>query len=112
MISAVRISAAPPSIAGARHRKGLPKAIAEGTLVIRDLDLPCAVLNDAENTRILTQNSFLRAIGRHPVVVQFGGGCHAATPNASHSSSTFTISDISQSLGVTPAAIAGVIRKV
>ena len=49
-----------------RHRKDLPKAIAEGTLVIRDLELPCAVLNDAENTRILTQNSFLRAIGRHP----------------------------------------------
>lgn len=50
----------------ARHRKDLPKAIAEGTLVIRDLELPCAVLDDSDNTRILTQNSFLRAIGRHP----------------------------------------------
>lgn len=50
----------------ARHRKDLPKAIAEGTLVIGDLELPCAVLDDADNTRILTQNSFLQAIGRHP----------------------------------------------
>ena len=50
----------------ARHRKHLPKAIAEGTLVIGDLELPCAVLDDPDNTRILTQNSFLRAIGRHP----------------------------------------------
>ena len=49
-----------------RHRKDLPKAIAEGTLIIGDLELPCAVLDDPDNTRILTQNSFLRAIGRHP----------------------------------------------
>ena len=49
-----------------RHKKDLPKAIAEGTLVIGDLELPCAVLDDRDNTRILTQNSFLRAIGRHP----------------------------------------------
>ena len=46
----------------------------------------------------------------HPsVVVQFG---HDASRDASQSSSTFTRSDISQSLGVTPAAIAGVTRKV
>ena len=50
----------------ARHRKDMPRAIAEGTLVIGDIELPCAVLDDADNTRILTQNSFLRAIGRHP----------------------------------------------
>ncbi len=37
---------------------------------------------------------------------------HAATCNASHSSNAFTISDMSQSLQVTPAAIAGVIFKV
>jgi hypothetical protein len=33
-------------------------------------------------------------------------------PNASQSSSTFTISDISQSVEVTPAAIAGVTLRV
>ena len=50
----------------ARHRKDMPKAIAEGTLVIGDLKLQCAVLDDPENTRVLTQNGFLRALGRHP----------------------------------------------
>lgn len=49
-----------------RHRKDLPKAVAEGVLPIGDLKLPCAVLDDAENTRVLTQNGFLKAIGRHP----------------------------------------------
>ncbi len=47
-----------------RWGTGLPKAIAEGTLVIGDLKIPCAVLNDAENTRVLTQEGFLTAIGR------------------------------------------------
>ena len=47
-----------------RHGKELPKAIAEGVLVIGDLRLQCAVLNDAENTRVLTQEGFLTAIGR------------------------------------------------
>ena len=28
--------------------------------------LPCAVLNDDNNTRVLTQTGFLRAMGRHP----------------------------------------------
>lgn len=49
-----------------RHRKDLPRAIAEGVLPIGDLSLPCAVLDDADNTRVLTQNGFLKAIGRHP----------------------------------------------
>lgn len=49
-----------------RHRKDMPKAIAEGVLRIGDVDLPCAVLDDVEKTRVLTQNGFLRAIGRHP----------------------------------------------
>jgi P63C domain len=49
-----------------RHRKDLPKAIAEGVLPIGDLRLPCAVLDDPGNTRVLTQNGFLKAIGRHP----------------------------------------------
>lgn len=47
-----------------RHGKDLPKAIAEGTLTIGDLKLACAVLDDAENTRVFTQEGFLTAIGR------------------------------------------------
>lgn len=48
----------------ARHDKGLPKAIAEGTIVIGDLQITCAVLDDELNTRVLTQEGFLTAIGR------------------------------------------------
>jgi len=47
-----------------RFGKGLPKAIAEGTLRIGDLPLPCAVLDDEGNTRVFTQEGFLQAIGR------------------------------------------------
>ena len=50
----------------ARHRKELPKAIAEGVLSIGNLHLACAVLDDENNTRVLSQTGFLRAIGRHP----------------------------------------------
>jgi P63C domain len=46
----------------ARHNKDLPKAIAEGVLIIGDLRIPCAVLED--ETRVLTQEGFLTAIGR------------------------------------------------
>jgi hypothetical protein len=49
-----------------RHRGDLPKALTEGILEIGDLKLPCAVLDDANNTRVLSQNGFLKAIGRHP----------------------------------------------
>lgn len=42
----------------------LPKAVADGFLEIGDLRLPCAVLDDVHNTRVLTQEGFLRAIGR------------------------------------------------
>lgn len=48
----------------ARYGKDLPKAIAEGALNIGDLRLGCAVLDDKENTRVLTQEGFLKAIGR------------------------------------------------
>jgi hypothetical protein len=48
----------------ARHGKALPKAIAEGILRIGDLPLQCAVLDDAENTRVFTQQGFLIALGR------------------------------------------------
>jgi hypothetical protein len=48
----------------ARHGRDLPKAIAEGVLMIGDLQITCAVLDDASNTRVLTQEGFLTAIGR------------------------------------------------
>jgi len=46
----------------ARYGKSLPKAIAEGTIIIGDLRIACAVLED--ETRVLTQEGFLTAIGR------------------------------------------------
>lgn len=58
---------------GARARWGIvdvpegtivPKAIAVGVLQIGSI--PCAVLDDAENTRVLTQSGFLSALGRSP----------------------------------------------
>jgi hypothetical protein len=47
-----------------RHGRDLPKAIAEGDLVIGDLRISCAVLDDQANTRVLTQEGFLTALGR------------------------------------------------
>jgi hypothetical protein len=47
-----------------RHAAGLPRAIAEGHIIIGDLKIACAVLDDLENTRVLTQEGFLNAIGR------------------------------------------------
>ncbi|HTK34609.1 MAG TPA: P63C domain-containing protein [Caulobacteraceae bacterium] len=46
----------------ARYNKDLPRAIAEGVLIIGDLRIACAVLED--ETRVLTQEGFLTAIGR------------------------------------------------
>ncbi len=48
----------------ARHNKDLPKAIAEGVLPLGDAMLTCAVLDDVDNTRVLTQEGFLTSIGR------------------------------------------------
>jgi hypothetical protein len=42
----------------------IPKAVAEGILVIGELRIPCAVLDDKDSTRVLTQEGFLTAIGR------------------------------------------------
>lgn len=42
----------------------LPKAIADGFLDLGDISIPCAVLDDIHNTRVLTQEGFLVAIGR------------------------------------------------
>src|SRR5271165_5870520 len=40
----------------------IPKAIASGVLPLGSI--PCAVLDDAHNTRLLTQAGFLAALGR------------------------------------------------
>lgn len=42
----------------------MKKAICEGTINLGDLEIPCAVLED--ETRLLTQQGFLKAIGRAP----------------------------------------------
>jgi hypothetical protein len=47
-----------------RHGKDLSRAAAEGTLKIGDAVLSCAVLDDDNNTRVLTQEGFLTSIGR------------------------------------------------
>ncbi|WP_298332724.1 P63C domain-containing protein [Asticcacaulis sp.] len=55
--------------------RGLPKALAESDeLHLGNVTLSCAVLDDANNTRILTQNGFLKAIGRHPFATGGTGG--------------------------------------
>jgi len=48
----------------ALSRHGLRRAIAEGSIILGDLRIPCAVLDDSDNTRVLTQEGFLEAIGR------------------------------------------------
>lgn len=63
-LSALERSAIARKAALARHGK-LPYAIAEGTLVIGETRIQCAVLDDAHgNERVLTQEGFLAAIGR------------------------------------------------
>jgi hypothetical protein len=47
-----------------RWTKDLPRAIATGDLKIGDANIACAVLDDEKNTRVLTQDGFLVAIGR------------------------------------------------
>ena len=47
-----------------RHGRSLPKAVAEGVLDLDGNRLQCAVLDDAANTRVLTQEGFLTTIGR------------------------------------------------
>ena len=63
-----------------RHKKDLPKAIAEGILEIGDLKISCAVLDDENNSRVLTQNGFLKAIGRHPFASGGTGASIDGTP--------------------------------
>lgn len=64
-LSAEDRSAIARKAALARHGKTLPQAVAEGTLIVGDLRISCAVLDDSHNNmRVLTQEGFLNAIGR------------------------------------------------
>jgi hypothetical protein len=47
-----------------RWGRDLPRAVAEGNLPVGDALIPCAVLDDGPNTRVLTQEGFLTAVGR------------------------------------------------
>ena len=50
--------------ASARWSKDLPKAIYQGKLSIGEVEIECAVLDNG--VRVISQSSFLRAIGRSP----------------------------------------------
>lgn len=63
-LSSSRKSEIAKRAAEVRWGTNLPKAIAEGVLIIGDLKITCAVLDDVNNTRVLTQEGFLSAIGR------------------------------------------------
>lgn len=42
----------------------VPKAVVDGYLPLGNVEIPCAVLDDIHNTRVLTQEGFLKSIGR------------------------------------------------
>src|SRR5687767_2880420 len=66
-LSAEERSAIARHAALSRHNKDLPRAIAEGVLMIGDTRISCAVLDEEHgNVRVLTQEGFLTAIGRAP----------------------------------------------
>ncbi len=58
----------------------IPKTIVSGVLKVGNI--PCAVLDDQSNTRVLTQTGFLTAIGRAP------------TPNTARAASSSGIADL------------------
>ena len=61
-LSAEERKAIARNAADARWAKDLPKATNEGILVIGDMEIPCAVLEDG--TRVLTQSGVMVALGR------------------------------------------------
>jgi hypothetical protein len=42
----------------------VPLAVVDGFLALGNIQIPCAVLDDIHNTRVLTQEGFLKSIGR------------------------------------------------
>ena len=66
-LSSERLSEIGRQGAIARHAKGdgdLPKASHEGILMIGDMEIGCAVLDNPQKQRVLTQSDFMRALGR------------------------------------------------
>src|SRR6185436_18343053 len=61
-LSAEERKAIARNAADARWGKDLPKATHEGTLIIGEMEIPCAVLEDG--TRVLTQSGVMVALGR------------------------------------------------
>ncbi len=61
-------------------KERLPRAIVTGVLKIGDAEVECAVLDDSENTRVLTQAGFQAAIGRTRSPKSAGNGSVAALP--------------------------------
>lgn len=59
VVDALIPASQPPATSGP-----LPKAVADGFLDVGSVSMPCAVLDDLHNTRVLTQEGFLQAIGR------------------------------------------------
>lgn len=47
----------------ARWGKDLPTAVCDGILRVGELELPCAVLDDEQETRILSETEFMKALG-------------------------------------------------
>lgn len=60
--------------------KKSPKAIATGVLKIGNAKIPCAVLDDEDNTRVLSQAGFLSAIGRSKTTASSGNSAHVSLP--------------------------------
>lgn len=47
----------------ARSTEGVPHAIREAPLIIGNVEFECAVLSDSQNTRVISERAFSRAIG-------------------------------------------------
>lgn len=61
-------SAAARDAAEARWGKTVTDATHEGVLIIGDMRIDCAVLDDADKTRVLSQGTVLTALGRAPTM--------------------------------------------
>ena len=56
---AMLVRGSTPSVSGP-----VPIAVVDGFLPLGNIEIPCAVLDDIHNTRVLTQEGFLKSIGR------------------------------------------------
>lgn len=67
-LSPAERSAAARQAAEARWGNGVAVASHEGVLIIGDMRIECAVLDDANKTRVLSQGTVLTALGRAPTM--------------------------------------------